>query len=268
VDIKGAYLNGELNDDKVLYMQHPPGYKPRDAGNHVLHLKKTIYGLKQSGHRWYQKLSSIFDSLGFLKCSVDQAVFYKLDKPKNEVTVITVHMDDCTITASTPCLIEDFKAGLREHVEVTDLSELHWMLGIEIKRDRDTRTIHLSQRTYIDSILHRYNFDELKPLSTPMDPSIRLMMEQAPQSAAEAAIMCDKPYHKAIGTLNWAALATRPDIAFAITTVACFASNPGIAHWEAVKRIFCYLAGMCNLWLSYGETRQPQGVCGCRWQHE
>jgi hypothetical protein len=63
VDIKGAYLNGELNDNEVLYMHHPPGFKPRDAGNRVLRLKKTLYGLKQSGHRWYQKLSSIFDSL-------------------------------------------------------------------------------------------------------------------------------------------------------------------------------------------------------------
>src|SRR5882757_1569581 len=49
VDIKGAYLNGELNDNEVLYMHHPPGYKPCDAGTHVLRLKKTLYGLKQSG---------------------------------------------------------------------------------------------------------------------------------------------------------------------------------------------------------------------------
>ena len=89
-----------------------------------------------------------------------------------------------------------------------------------------------------------------------MDPSICLMTEQAPQSAAEAAIMCNKPYHEAIGALNWAALATRPDIAFAITTVTCFTSNPGIAHWEAIKRIFRYLAGTRNLWLSYGEIRR------------
>ena len=133
VDIKGAYLNGKLNNNKVLYMQHPPGYKPHDTGNHMLRLKKTIYGLKQSGCCWYQKLSFIFDSLGFLKCSVNQAIFYKLDKLKNEVTVVVVHVYDCTITASTPCLIKDFKARLREHVEVTDLGKLHWMLGIEIK---------------------------------------------------------------------------------------------------------------------------------------
>jgi hypothetical protein len=113
-----------LNDNEVLYMHHPPGYKPHDAGTRVLHLKKTLYGLKQSGRRWYQKLSSIFESLKFSKCSVDQAVFYKHNKPKNELTVVAVHVDDCTITASSMRLIEEFKAGLCKHVEVTDLSEL------------------------------------------------------------------------------------------------------------------------------------------------
>ena len=71
VDIKGAYLNGELNDNKVLYMQYPPGYKGRNAKTHVLCLKKTLYSLKQSGCCWYQKLSSIFKSLSFSKCSVN-----------------------------------------------------------------------------------------------------------------------------------------------------------------------------------------------------
>ena len=49
VDIKGAYLNGELNDNEVLYMHHPPGYKSCDTGNCMLYLKKMLYGLKQSG---------------------------------------------------------------------------------------------------------------------------------------------------------------------------------------------------------------------------
>ena len=65
VNIKGAYLNSVLNEGEVLYMWHLPGYKSHDAGNHVLHLVKTLYSLKQSGHCWYQKLLLIFLSLSF-----------------------------------------------------------------------------------------------------------------------------------------------------------------------------------------------------------
>ena len=92
-----------------------------------------LYSLKQSGQCWYQKLLSIFESLNFQKCSVDQAVFFKSNKARNEVTVITVHVDDCTIAASNLRLIDEFKTGLRKHVEVTNLGELHWILGVEIK---------------------------------------------------------------------------------------------------------------------------------------
>ena len=167
-----------------------------------------------------------------------------------------MHIDDCTIASSNLCLIEDFKASLCKHVKVTDLGKLHWMLGVEIKQDREADTIHLFQCTYIDSILCHYNFDDLKPLSIPMDPSIQLFSDQSPTTTAEHAIMCDKPYCKAVGALNWAALTTRPDITFAVATIARFTAKPSIVHWEAVKQIYRYLASMCDLWMTYGETRR------------
>jgi len=68
--------------------------------------------------------------------------------------------------------------------------------------------------------------------------------------------MRDVPYREAVGALNWATLATRPDIAFAVATVARFAVNPGPAHWDTVKCIYCYLLGTCDLWLSYSETQR------------
>jgi len=176
---------------------------------------------------------------------------------KGELTVVVVHVDDCTIITTTIRLIEELKAGLRKHFEVTDLGELHWMLGIEVKRDRSGRMVHLSQQAYIDAILRRYHLSDLKLLSMPMDHQVRLSSDQAPASAAECAMMCNVPYRKAVSALNWAALATRPDIAFAVTTVTRFAANPGPAHWEAMKQIFRYLSGTRNLWLTYGEANTP-----------
>jgi hypothetical protein len=257
IDIKGAYLNGELQDNEVLYMQHPPGYKSPDAGTRVLRLVKTLYGLKQSGRHWYQKLSSVFKSLGFMQCGVDQAVYFKVVVTKGKLTIVVVHVDDCTIVANTIHLIDELKASLSKHFEVTDLGELHWMLGIEVKHDHPGHLVHLSQCAYIEAILRRYHFANLKPLSTPMDHQVCLSSDQAPASAAECAMMRDVPYREAVGALNWATLVMQPDIAFAVATVACFASNPGPAHWEAVKRIFRYLSGTCDLWLTYGEVSTP-----------
>jgi len=202
IDIKGAYLNSKLNNNKVLYMQHPPGYKAPDAGTHILRLVKTLYGLKQSGCHWYQKLSSVFLSLGFKQCAVDQAVYFQVIVHKGELTIVIVHVDDCTITTTTVSLIKELKAGLSKHFEVTDLGELHWMLGIEVKRDCPGHMVYLSQQAYIDAILRCYHLSDLKPLSTPMDHQVHLSLDQAPASAAEYAMICDVPYHEAVGALN------------------------------------------------------------------
>ena len=132
VDIKGAYLNGVLHEDKVLYMQHPPGYKAQGIGCLMLCLLKMLYGLKQSRCCWYQKLSSIFLSLGFKQCSVNQAIFYKVDQDQKTLTVVTVHVDDCTIAASSKKLIKELITGLCKSLKVTDLGKLHWMLSVKI----------------------------------------------------------------------------------------------------------------------------------------
>lgn len=72
--------------------------------------------------------------------------------------------------------------------------------------------------------------------------------------------MRNVPYHEAVGSLMYAAMGTRPDIAFATSTVAQYCENPGWKHWEAVERIFHYLLGMKKLELTYGgEKRGLEG---------
>ena len=253
IDIKGAYLNGELTENERIYMRQPPGYA---QGTFVCKLHKTLYGLKQSGRRWYQKLVEIMTILKFTRSEVDQAVFYRRDAGKGVLIIVLVHVDDCSIVASPQPLINRFKIEIKKHVEITDLGALHWILGIEVQRIREERKLLLSQRSYIDSILRRYGFFDLKPISTPMDPNIRLTSAQSPTATDDIAKMRDIPYHEAIGSLMYASLGTRPDISFAVQTLSRFAVNPGLAHWEAVKRVFRYLKGTRELWLSYGGVKK------------
>jgi hypothetical protein len=63
------------------------------------------------------------------------------------------------------------------------------------------------------------------------------------------------PYQEAIGSLMYTAIATHPNITFAVSTLSQFLDNPGEAHWEGVKRIFCYLAGTKDRTLTYREER-------------
>ena len=252
IDIKGAYLNGELTAEEVVYMKQPLGYPVSPNSNDVLRLFKTLYGLKQAGRRWYKKLVEIMEALGFTgkRCDVDQAVFYR--RKGSTLIIVLVHVDDCTIAGTSITLILRFKIEIAKFVAISDLGELHWILGIEVKRVREARKIHLSQHSYIDSMLRRYGFEDLKPVSLPMETSIRLTSAQSPSTTQEIAHMRNIPYQEAVGSLMYASLGTRPDITYAVQTVSRFSKNPGQAHWEAVKRIFRYSKGTKELWLTYG----------------
>lgn len=253
IDIKSAYLNGELHDDEVIYMKPPPGFVVKSGK--MLRLRKTLYGLKQSGRRWYQKLTWIFvDQCGLTRSDVDQAVFYR--HVGNELIVVVVHVDDCTIGATTPLLAINLKKNVMKHVEITDLGELHWLLGIEVRRDRARRTISLSQASYIDAILRRYNLQDLKPVSIPMDPNARLHSEQRAVSSKDLSIVRTFPYREALGSLQYLSLGTRPDITFAVSILARFAGAPGVPHVEGVKRVYRYINGTRDLWLTYGEEKK------------
>ena len=237
IDIKGAYLNGELAENEVIYMKQPPGYavSGSDGKPLVCQLQKALYGLKQSGHRWYQKLVEIMTKLKFLRSEVDSVVFFRRDEEKRMLIIVLVHVDDCTIVGRPKQLIPKFKIEMAKFVQITDLGELHWILGIEVRRIREDKRIMLSQRSYIDSILRRYGFDDAKPVSTPMDTNVCLSSAQSPSSMEEFVKMHNIPYHKAVGSLMYASLGTRPDITFAVQSVSRVSTKPGTAHWEAVR---------------------------------
>jgi Reverse transcriptase (RNA-dependent DNA polymerase) len=88
--------------------------------------------------------------MGFTHCDVDQAMFFR--RNRHSLVIVVVHVDDCTIGATSLPLIFGFKSEIRKHVEITDLGELHYLLGIEIIRDHEARTIAMSQHAYIDLV--------------------------------------------------------------------------------------------------------------------
>jgi hypothetical protein len=253
-DFDSAYLNSYLKDDEVVYLEQPVGYETKDRHVWVWRLLKTLYGLKQGARNWYDALCQALKELGFTRTEADHGVFFK--EIGTHIIILAVHVDDCMITGSSGRLVNDFKREMNAKYRITDLGPAHWLLGIKITRDFDKKIISLSQHSYIDSIITRFNFNDLKPLSIPMDPSVPLSKSQSPTKVEDVAKMKNVPYREAVGSLMYAAMGTRPDIAFATSTVAQFSENPGWMHWEAVKRIFRYLLGTQKLELVYGGERR------------
>jgi len=96
----------------------------------------------------------------------------------------------------------------------------------------------------------------------PMDLSIHYLSAQSPVTTKEIAGMQDVLYCEAVGSLMYLALATRPDIAFTIAVLSHFGANPRSACWNTVKRVFKYLKGTVDLWLTYGVFEGGDKLCG------
>ena len=121
MDAYNAYVNADL--EEPLYMRQPPGYIVH-SNQHILKLKKAIYGLKQSGRAWYYKcLSAAMNKIGFTKSKSDTAVFYRHNG--KGFVIIAIAIDNLTMTETNDNIIRDIKADLMEIFKMKDLGKLH-----------------------------------------------------------------------------------------------------------------------------------------------
>ena len=258
VDISSAFLNGDLQED--ITMDVFEGLRdmrqdlfrkggPKNDSGWVLELNKALYGLKQSPRMWHQKLHSAMTEMGFKLVECDNSIWVFL-KGKTRI-IVPVYVDDITIAGESKSEVKWVKDELKRRFKLRDLGPVSFLLGVHVTRDQSKRMLSLSQRQAIVDMLKKFDMEDCKPVGTPLDPGSKLSIADSPQTIEDAAVMRSKPYAEAVGTLMYIAIATRPDIAYAVGVLSRFSSNPGVAHWKAVQHLFRYMQATKDLKLTY-----------------
>ena len=215
MDVKTAFLNSELKE--TVYMELPEGIVipkgKRDSQTIACRLLKSIYGLKQSLRSSYGKINSFFSEQGFSGNEQDPSMFIH----RNRQIILILYVDDLVLAAPTKDKISWIRNTLHQKFEMTDLGNLTIFLGLEIRRNRQARTLHLSQTTYLQKILDRERMQNCNPATTPADPNVRLEKCELSYKASEED---KKRYQSAVGSLMYAMLRTRPDITYAVAKVS------------------------------------------------
>ena len=246
VDISSAFLNGELEEE--VYMQQPEGFIEKGKDWYWL-LKKSLYGLKQAPRCWHKKLNQALEEMGFNRIICEHSIWiYHRDDTR---IIIPVFVDDMTIVSKSQAAIQKVKDELQSHFKLRDLGPTTWLLGVEITRNWEQHSISLSQHQYVLDLLERFKLSDCNTVSTPLDPSVKLSLSMCPQSSSDIEEMKSIPYLQAVGSLMYLAIATRPDIAYAVGVLARFNQNPSMQHWKAVKHVFRYLKGTLDYKLTY-----------------
>ena len=242
----------KLEGNTPTYMTPPVGYlKPEQKGM-VLEILKCLYRLAQSGQGWYDELHGTFQKLGFMHSKINHSVFIHCLTTEKEDLVIAVATDDMAITGNSDQAVTHFKNKIKRVYEITDLGDLCWFLGMEIKHDHATHTISINQSVYIEGMATKFGLTSTKPVYIPMLPGEVLSCNQSPSTPAEATEMSKIPYGNMIGHMLWPVMISHPDAVFTTGILSQFILNPGPAHIKALKCLISYLYTMQNCWLMFG----------------
>lgn len=220
MDVKTAFLNADIEEE--LYVKPPPPYTLQDGK--AWRMLRALYGFKQSPRAWYTKLEAELQKLGFRPSSFDQCVFIH----KEELLIIAVHVDDIRLFSKTSLTIDKFKLKISKVFKMTDEGEGTCYLGMHVEINQNTVKLH--QSTYVAKILDRFDLCSLAPVRTPCDPNTKLCKAndyKAPEDFGHK-------YLSMFGSLNYLPTIARPDLAYAVSLVGRYNSNPDQTHMDAV----------------------------------
>jgi hypothetical protein len=225
VDISNTYLN----------MKQPEGFEVKDS-SWAAKVQKGLYN-QVLQHKGFHHLCS----------NVSTFVWEDADSK----VIVPVFVDNITLASKSKPKIQMLKALLAKHFKLRDLGASKQLLGVEILCNRAKGELGLTQHGYARDILTHFGLSDCHPVSTPLDPSMRLDASLALTTPAEAAFMCTVDYVGAVGALMYLAIVMRPDIAHVVGVLCRFMANPGPEHWTAAKHLLHYVAGTINFCLLY-----------------
>ena len=186
-------------------MEQPPRFVAKGEIGKVCHLRKSLYGLKQSLCARFGKFSQAIEKFSLQKSKSDHSVFNQ--NSNSCIILLVVYVDDIIITGSNSTGISSLKSFLHGQFHTNEVM-------------RSKHGIFLSQRKYVLYLLSETGKLGAKPCSSPMAPGVHLIRE--------GELFEDpKRYRRLVGKLNYLTI-TRPDIAHSVNVVSQYMSSPTV----------------------------------------
>ena len=172
MDVKNVFLHGELDND--IYMEQLKGFESKIHPEYICKLKKALYGLKQAPRAWYMKIGEFLVQSGVKVASSDSSLFVR--EKESRLVIVLVYVDDLIITGDFYEEIQRARENLSVQFQMKEFGELKHFLGLEVERTKEG--LFLRQQKYTKDLLQWYGMLDCKPISTPMDPNVRLQEDK------------------------------------------------------------------------------------------
>lgn len=266
-DIGQAFTISEIPPGQDIFMELPPMLLTKEqqaAGmtvedvypecgkaqcrGTVAKLVHYLYGQKDASRAWSREMQLFMKSIGAKACVSDRMAFRW--RWKGHEMTACVHVDDIVATVSSEAIRAEFEHRLIAHFgrdRVTGGEETDYVLGMEIARNRRKKTLTISQGAFARKLLEKCGMEESRrAVKTPMKDGAGLRKWDGAAVTAE-----QFDYLMVVGSLQWMVCSTRPDLAQATGMLARYSNNPGPEHVEAARHVLRYVAGTCDLGVTY-----------------
>ena len=160
------------------------------------------------------------NSIGFNQSGADPCVYIRT---ASTMAIVAVYVDDLILITKTVEEMQEVKKSLAAQFKMKDMGELHYCLGVSIEQDKDRKCLWMHQKQYIQNMLEKHELTEAKTASTLADPNVKLEKDDGVSKGVDQIT-----YQSIVGSLLYAAIATRPDIAQAVGVVSKFNSKPTV----------------------------------------
>jgi hypothetical protein len=220
-DALNAFANAK--NKTILRGELPEGFK---RPGWIMLIIMALYGLKTSPLYWYQEFTATLEKLGLEPVQGFNCIF------RNDWLILIFYVDDIVAiyNSSNKHKMDEFEHKLTSIYEIRCLGPCTYFLGIRVVRDRENRKLWLLQDTYIDKLKDKYQVEfSSKAPSTPLpDGELVPYERQATPSQIHH-------FQQKVGSINFAAVQTRPDIAKAASSLSRFLTNPSPTHLATVN---------------------------------
>ncbi|GJU06736.1 putative ribonuclease H-like domain-containing protein [Tanacetum coccineum] len=240
MDVKSAFLYGQIEEE--VYVCQPLGFEDPDHPDKVYKVEKALYGLHQAPRAWYETLANYLLRNRFQRGKINQTLFIK--RQKGHILLVQIYVDDIIFRSTLKELCDEFEKLMKDKFQMSSMGELTFFLRLQIQQKK--KGIIISHDKYINEILRKFNYTDVKSASTLVDLEKPLVQD------GDAINVDEHLYRSMIGSLMYLT-ASRPDIMFAVCACARFQVSPKTSHLLAVKRIFRYLKGKLTLGLWYSK---------------
>ncbi|MBW0475796.1 hypothetical protein O181_015511 [Austropuccinia psidii MF-1] len=191
---------------------------------------------------WKEKLAEVLHQFGFTSSLSNESLFIT----SNATLMLHIHVDDCSVTGKSEQEIMTFLTSLNKKLKLKLKKNPTQHLGYTIMWNKFK--IQLSQTDLILKLLEQNDMKECKPVKTPCNGNFlqEINSIKEPIKTTE--------YQQSIGSLNYLAQHTRPDIMFNVNQLSRFSTTPSTKHWVELKHLLCYLKGTVNVYLKYTKS--------------